>query len=110
MLTAPIDTNSSGDTTLVDADTQGRRIRVLGYKLVAAGSVVVQFFDGPSSDSQELTGPMSQITGVPNDGNPAPHGDMLRQYHFQTSPSSALVLNLGSDVQVSGYVSYIFAL
>ena len=59
MLYAKVDTAASGDTTIVSA-VSGKKIRVVGYVLVAAGAVTVQWKDATATYS----GAMSLITGT----------------------------------------------
>ena len=88
---------SSGDNTLLAA-VAGYKIRVLSYKLVAAGAVTTRFESAAGGTA--LTGVMSQITGVPND---AP---FEREGHFETLAGELLNLELGGAVQVSGHLDY----
>jgi hypothetical protein len=75
---------------------------VLSYKIIVASSVTTQW----KSATTALTGAMSQIVGVPNDGKPTPLGMDGRYCHFETAPGEALNLVLGSGVQASGHVEY----
>lgn len=93
----PIDEADAGDTTLVTPAT-GKRIRVINYLLVSAGTVAVSFKQGTTA----VTGAMPLIanTGVsfPGDENgPA----------FQGARSAAIKLNLSAGIQVSGHLAYI---
>lgn len=97
-----ISTNASGNTTLVTG-ISGRAIRVYGYKLVAAGAVTTQF----KSATTNLSGAMSQITGVPNDADNS--GNRLDPIPvLQCGYGESLILALGSAVQVSGHLVYDF--
>jgi hypothetical protein len=88
---------SSGDNTLLAAVT-GHKIRVHSYKLVAAGAVTTRFESAASGTA--LTGVMSQITGVPNDGL------FEKEGLFETVAGELLNLELGGAVQVSGHLTY----
>lgn len=88
---------SSGDNTLLAA-VAGHKIRVLSYKLVAAGAVTTRFESAAGGTA--LTGVMSQITGVPNDAQ------FEKEGHFETAVGELLNLELGGAVQVSGHLTY----
>lgn len=88
---------SSGDNTLLAAVT-GYKIRVLSYKLVAAGTVTTRFESAAGGTA--LTGVMSQIAGVPNDAT------FEKEGHFETAVSALLNLELGGAVQCSGHLTY----
>ena len=81
-----------------------RKIRVIGYTLVAASAVTAKFQSGGSTD---LTGAMSLITGVPL----SPHSDARLPAGviglFETNIGEKLNLVLGSGVQVSGHLAYV---
>jgi hypothetical protein len=88
---------TSGDNTLLAA-VSGYKIRVLSYKLVSAGSVTTRFESGAGGTA--LTGVMSQIVGVPNDGA------FEKEGLFETAASALLNLELSGAVQVSGHLTY----
>lgn len=98
-LYAPIDLAATAD--IIAAPSAGKRIRVLGYSIVAAGAVTATFKRG----STALTGAMSMITGVPH---VAPPGGSLmdRLPVFECGTAEAFNLTLSSGVQVSGWVVY----
>lgn len=96
-----VDTSTSGENAIVAAKA-GQGIRVFAYKLIAAGSVTVQWMDGTT----EMEGPCSLIVGVPVVCPPAPLLAAGRAAYFETSAGNALQLNLGGAVQVSGSVEY----
>lgn len=97
---APVNVNTA-TTHAVVAAVPGRRIRLLGYVLVAAGSVTVQWASG----STARTGAMSLIDGHPLTAPPG--GDTIDPIpYLQTEPGEALNLVLGGAVQVSGHVVY----
>jgi hypothetical protein len=98
---AKVDLAASGDLVTAVA---GKRIRVLSYKLVAAGSVTVKFQSGASTD---LTGAMSQIVGVPNACDHAPPVHGVPTGYFETEVGEKLNLVLGGSVQVSGHLTYV---
>lgn len=104
MLQAKIDVATSGDNTIVAAAAD-RKIRVINYFIVAAGAVTVQWKDG----STALTGAMTMSTGVPHQSSYSAVRGVGAGYdgHFDTSQNSALKLNLGGNVQVSGWVNYV---
>ena len=95
---ALISAAGSGDNTIVAAVT-GKRIRVIGLFMVAAGAVVARFESAAGGTA--LTGAMSMITGVPiSVYNP------LGLFE-QDVVSELLNLELGAAVQVSGFLTYL---
>lgn len=99
---AVVDTATSGDNTIVPAVTS-KRIRVVSYQLVAAGTVTARWKDGASIN---LSGAMSMAVGIPLAAGAAAEAHGGQQGYFETSTGNALVLNLGGNVQVSGHISY----
>lgn len=99
-----VDTAAAGDNLIVAAQVQ-RRIRVLGYKLQAAGAVTVTFASGAGTGTK-LTGAMSMITGVESTAPICPPSNMgnMPGFWFETNPGDALNLSLGGAIQVSGHV------
>jgi hypothetical protein len=91
----------SGDNTLVAA-VSGKKIKVLGLVLVAAGAVTVALESGASGTA--LTGDMSLTA----------NGDLKvvfpmsePGYHWvETAAGALLNLELGGAVQVSGCIVY----
>ena len=94
---AVIDNATSGDNTLVAAVT-GRKIRVLAYMMVAAGTVVTRFESGASGTA--LTGQMNWVANTGVMGAYSPVG------HFETAAGSLLNLELSAAVSVDGYLVY----
>lgn len=94
---ASISAASSGANTLVAAVT-GKKIRVLGYVLVAANAVNANFESGTT----DISGVMS----LPAFGGVSYAGGREAPA-FETASGAALGLTLGSAVQVSGHISYI---
>lgn len=90
-----IDTAASGDTTLLAADTENH-IRIIGFFLVASGSVAVKFKSGAT----DLTGGMALAA---NGGVTAESQNGV----MTVNKGEAFVINLGSAIQVSGAFSYI---
>lgn len=85
------------DNTIVAA-VAGKRIRVLGFGIVAAGAVTVAF---ESSTTSALTGVMSL----------AANGDLSLTAEnplglFETVAAELLNMTLGGAVQVSGWLTY----
>jgi len=89
---------TSGNNTVVAA-VAGKRIRVIGLLMVAAGAVVARFES--DADGTALTGAMSMIAGVPIEAsNPAGL--------FETDVANELLnLELDDAVQVSGFLTYL---
>jgi hypothetical protein len=102
VLSAKVDNGAaSGDLTVL-AGVAGKAIRVLNYVLVSPSTVAVIWKDGGTA----LTGAMT----IPAQGlwpGYASFGAGQSAGHFDTSSGNNLVLNVGSAVQVSGYVNYI---
>ena len=93
---AKIDAATSGFNTLVAA-VAGKKLRVLNYAFMAAGSVNANF----ASASTALTGayPLAAQTGVSSS-----HSE---DGVFETIAGDALRLNLSGAIQVSGHLAYI---
>lgn len=94
---------ATGDNTLVSAvaaaaPLAAKRIRVVDYMLVAAGSVTVAFESSVSGP--DMSGVMSLIAGVQNTPGFSPVG------HFETAAGSLLNLRQVGAVLVSGYIAY----
>lgn len=96
---AVINASSSGDNTLVAADT-GKTIRVLSYVFVAAGTVNITFKSGASTS---LSGAMPFVV---NAGAVAPPSSPAAGAYMQTAANQALVMNLSQAVAVTGHLSY----
>ena len=92
-----IDAASSGDNTIVSA-VAGKKIIVVQYCIVAAGSVNVRFESGASGAA--LTGQMTLTT---NSGI----SDRFEFGLFETEAGELLNLELSDAVSVDGYLSYI---
>lgn len=89
--------SATGAGTLIDA-AAGEVVRVRQFHLVAAGAVTVTF----KSATTAITGAMSMITGVPNS---TPCSDSAAPL-FQTVVGEDLILDLSTNVQVSGFIVY----
>ena len=94
---AKIDCASSGDNTLVAAQTAKKYV-VMDVLAVAGGTVNIKFRSG-------TTDLMGAIPLVANAGF-AP-SEAAQAGHFETAPGEALNLNLSAAVQVSGWVTYV---
>jgi hypothetical protein len=97
LLFASVSAASSGDNTIVAADTT-RKIKVVSYVLVAAGTVNTTWKSGAGTS---LSGalPLVSNTGAAMVGT----GD---SWLLETAVNQALVLNLSGAIQVSGHISY----
>ena len=93
---AVIDEASSGDNLLVAA-VADRKIRVLNYVLVSAGTVNATFRSGTTP----ISGAMPLVA---NAGISSPHSD---RGLFETAVNTALNLNLSAAVGVRGHLTYI---
>ena len=94
-----IDHATSGDNSIVAAVT-GKRIKVLGLVMVAAGAVTARFESAAGGTA--LTGQMSLITGTPI---VLPLD--LEVGHFETAAGAALNLELSGAVSVDGVLTYV---
>lgn len=87
--------DTTATVTLASATTTNEIIVICGYNLVADGSVAVKFQSG----STDLPGPWGMMAGSQLSAFFLP-GMMC------TAAGEALKLNLGSAVQVSGFVNF----
>lgn len=101
LLFAAISCAASGDNTLLAADAT-RKIKVVGYVVVAAGAVSAKFKSGASTD---LTGAMALAAN----GGVATQS-MTFAHLFETAAATALVLNLSGATAVAGHFSYFLEL
>jgi hypothetical protein len=96
---ASISASSSGDNTVVSADAT-RRIRVLSYVVVSAGTVNVAWKSGAGTS---LSGAMPLVA---NTGVASPIGTPSGGWLLETATNQALVLNLSAAIAVTGHLSY----
>ena len=94
---ASISTAASGQTAIVAAPTNGMAIYVVSYVIVATSAVAVKWQSG----STDLGGAMAL----------AANGGLVVVGRIETpvlecAPNTALNINLGGAVQVSGHMSY----
>jgi len=94
---APIAVSSSGNNTLVAAVT-GKKIRVLGYNLIANGSVNAKFQSG--AGGTDLTGLKYLVVNSGISVGYTPTG------WFETAAATLLNLNLSAAVAVGGELIY----
>lgn len=100
MPSAPINYNTAADQTVVAAPAGATQfIRVLGYLLIANGTVNPTWKSGTPSGTA-LSGPLPLAQ---NSGAVAPE---TPEGWFDCAVGQALVLNLDQSVQVSGHVTY----
>lgn len=92
-----INASSSGNNTVVSA-VANKKIRVLQFLMVCAGSVNCTW---ESSGGSTLSGPLPFAA---NGGTAPPYCPVG---HFETVTGEGLVLNLGSAVQVGGHLVYV---
>ena len=91
--------SGNADTDIVPLVT-GKKIVVIGFFFTANASQTLQFFDGPSDETNPLTGAMAVNANGWIKGNYNPDG------HFETSAGKALVLESGNTVTVGGWINY----
>ncbi len=96
---ASVSAASSGNNTVVAA-VASRKIRVLQYRLQADADVTFKFRDNTAG--VDLTGAMS--SGAKGGGGGAAFCPVGL---FETASGNALVLTLGSAIQVSGHIVYV---
>lgn len=89
-------TTTAGDNTIVAADTN-RKIKVVGYVLVAAAATTVTWKRGTTA----LSGAMALAA---NGAVPAPVNETTAW--FETAVNEALVMTLGAGA-VQGHVVYV---
>lgn len=97
LLFASVSTAASGQTAIVAA-SGGNKTKVVSYVLVASAAVTAQWQSGATG----LSGAMALAAngGISAVGQPSAH-------LFETAVNTALNLNLGGAVQVSGHIAYI---
>ena len=99
---APINASAFGSNTVVAA-VLNKRIRVVHYVAIAAGSVTVTW----QSASTALSGPMALAANggmAPASGVSSPSGIFGQ---FQTEAGEALNLSLSGAISVGGHLTYI---
>lgn len=97
-----IDTATLGNTTIAAALT-GKSHRLVGGFLLAANTTTITIYSGTTA----LTGAMTLVAGTPLVLPAAPSSPGGgRQAYLQAADAAALVLNLSSNVQISGVVEY----
>lgn len=94
-----VSVSAATDNVLVAA-IAGRRVRVLGYHLVSAGSVVATWKGGLTA----ISGAMTFAAGQPQTAMPATTYDAVAI--MQTDQGEALNLTLASAVRVSGWLVF----
>jgi hypothetical protein len=95
---AAIDNAISPDNTIVAA-VAGKKIRVLGFFLVSAGTVVTRFESGTGGTA--LTGQMTMAVNVVQSSGFSPVG------WFETVAGELLNLELSAAVSVDGGLVYV---
>lgn len=95
---AVVDHAASGDNTLVAAVT-GKKIRVVSFLLVAAGTVTTRFESGASGTA--LTGQMTMAINSVISAAYNPAG------WFETAAAALLNLELSAAVSVDGVIGYV---
>jgi predicted deacylase len=93
--TASIDYNTSGDKTVVSSSS-GKKVYVSSVVLISQGTLNIRW----KSDANNKSGAIALTTekGFSASGDPC----------LVTNASQALILNLGSSVQVSGWVTWAY--
>lgn len=103
LLTAIIDTASSGDNDLIAAPTGGAYIAIDFIQVIPSNAVTIQFWSNGSSGGTKLTGPypLSQQQVLTNE-------NVFQNQHgiMECKPNQKFTMNLGSGVQCGGFVRY----
>jgi hypothetical protein len=94
---APIDVSAAGDNEVVAA-VENRRIRVLGYTLIAGGAVNAKW----AAASGDFSGPLPLAANTGASPSPATPPAFI----FETEVGEALDLNLSAAIPVGGHVTY----
>lgn len=97
LVSGVINVSTSGDQTLVAAQGTGKIINLVSYTLVVNGAVTLQWKSGTNNKS----GAMSFAAN----GGASPSGSVEAPVLW-TNANEALILNLGTSVQVSGHYVY----
>ena len=97
ILSATIDTASSGDNTIVAA-VSGEKISVFRLWLWSNGTVSVTIKDGAGTN---LAGAMALVA------QSDPKWPLSEEPWFTTTAGNAFILNLSDAIQVSGRVYYV---
>lgn len=97
-LYAVIDDATSGNNTIIAA-VASRKIRVLAYTLIAAGTVNARWEDGAGGTA--LSGQMNLVA---NSGASPPFNP---GGHFETGVNTLLNLELSAGISVDGHLTYI---
>jgi len=96
---AAINASTAGDNSVVSADAT-RKIKVLSYVIVSAGTANVTWKSGASTS---LSGAMPLVA---NTGVASAAGTPAGGWLLETAVNQALVLNLSASVPVTGHLSY----
>lgn len=99
-LFAVVNASGSGDNTLVAADGT-KKVKVLQYTLVSAGTVNATFKSGAAT---ALSGAMPLVA---NSGIASPFVAPAQGHLIETAVNQALVLNLSGAIAVTGHITYI---
>lgn len=103
LFSVPVSVNSNGDNTLI-AGVAGRRIMVVGYVLMGAGTVTAKFTDGAGGT---VLGTLPLTTTYPTVAPIAPISPVAGQQGWMCGTAgNALVMNLSSGVFAYGHISY----
>jgi hypothetical protein len=105
MLTSAINAAASGPNTIVPAQP-GRRVRVLGFLLTAAGAVSVQWQDGGGANLSGLL--VIAAAGGTITAPIAPPVVGTELFWMVGTTSQSLILNLSAAVGVGGMVIFDF--
>ncbi len=97
----PIEEDTQGNNTLVTG-VADQQIKVFGFMLFTTNDLDVTFKSGPTTSLSGVL-PLRTDNGRSITAVVTPMGF----HHFETAPGEDLVLNLSSQVQVSGWLVYV---
>jgi hypothetical protein len=93
-----INFNTSGNNTIIPADSQGRKIYVHRIWFLVANAVNLTFVDAQPSPA-----------AVPFAANEGLTFDASGEPWFVTAPGAAFIINSNANVQVSGGIGYLLS-
>ena len=99
LLKADINISSSGDNTIISAPGAGQYLAIDHINLLPTTAVTVQFKDGTTSFGGPYPLDAKQSLVLDNSSS-------SQEGIITTSANAAFIINLGSAVQVGGFVRY----
>lgn len=90
-----INISAAGNNTVIAAPAAGLRIRIVNMFYVCTGAVTVTLYSGANAITGTMSFAANSGMGFNGDSNP-----------LQMNTAEAFIMNLGGNVQVSGFVLY----